>query len=84
MHLFSGAEVEQKISSGWRKTGQILKDAVEGADVVSTIDKEIQEVAHSELEKQLKEMDARSGSVIVMDVKTGYVRAIVNLSKNEF
>ena len=77
-----GAEVEQKISSGWRKTGQILKDAVEGADVVSTIDKEIQEVAHSELEKQLKEMDARSGSVIVMDVKTGYVRAIVNLSKN--
>lgn len=77
-----GAETEQRISSGWRKTGQVIKEAVEGSDVVSSIIKEIQEVAHSELEKQLKEMKAESGSVIVMDVKTGYVRAIVNLSKN--
>ncbi len=75
-----GLEIEQKISTGWKKTGQIVKDAVEGANVVTTIDKGIQEVAHSELMQQLKSQGAKSGSVIVMDVKTGYVKAIVNLT----
>ena len=79
----TGAEIEQKISIGWRKTGKITKEAIEGADVVATIEKDIQEVAHSELEKQLKEMEAESGSVIVMEVNTGYVRAIVNLSREK-
>lgn len=76
----AGEEVEQRISTGWKKTGQIVKDAVEGADVVTSIDKEIQEVAHTELYRQLKNNHAKSGSVIVMDVKTGFVKAIVNLS----
>lgn len=76
-----GKEIEQRISSGWKRTGKIIKDAVEGADVVSTIDKEIQEVAHSELEKQMIFMGAEHGSVILMEVKTGYIRAIANLTK---
>jgi cell division protein FtsI (penicillin-binding protein 3) len=76
-----GQEVEQKIATGWKKTGQIVKEAVEGADVVTSIDKEIQEVAHSELERQLKDQGAKSGCVIVMDVKTGFVKAISNLSQ---
>jgi cell division protein FtsI (penicillin-binding protein 3) len=75
-----GEEIEQKISTGWKKTGQITKDAVEGADVVTSIDKEIQEVAHSELIRQLKLQGAKNGCVVVMDVKTGFVKAIVNLS----
>jgi cell division protein FtsI (penicillin-binding protein 3) len=75
-----GLEIEQEISSGWKKTGQMLREPVEGADLITTIDLNIQEVAHSELYQQLKNQGARSGSVIVMDVKTGYVRAIVNLS----
>ncbi|MDP5099384.1 MAG: transpeptidase family protein [Crocinitomicaceae bacterium] len=77
-----GEEIEQKITTGWKKTGQIVKEAVEGADVVTTIDKEIQEVAHSELERQLRNQGAKSGCVVVMDVKTGYVRAIANLSQD--
>jgi cell division protein FtsI (penicillin-binding protein 3) len=76
-----GEEIEQKISTGWKKTGQIVKESVEGADIILSIDKEIQEVAHSELERQLQTQGAKNGSVIVMDVKTGFVKAIVNLSK---
>lgn len=76
-----GKEIEQRISSGWKRTGKIIKDAVEGADVVTTIDKEIQEVAHSELEKQMIFMGAEHGSVILMEVKTGYVRAVANLTR---
>lgn len=74
-----GEEVEQKISSGWKKTGQMIREPIEGADIITSIDLGIQEVAHSELYKQLKNQGAKSGSVIVMDVKTGYVRAIANL-----
>ncbi len=75
-----GEEIEQKISTGWKKTGQIVKDAVEGADVVTSVDKEIQEVAHNELLSQLKLQGAKNGCAVVMDVKTGFVKAIVNLS----
>jgi len=78
-----GKEIIQKIPTGWKKTGQIVKEAVEGADVVTSIDKEIQEVAHSELERQLKTQGAKSGCTIVMDVKTGFVKAIVNLTQTE-
>lgn len=76
-----GEEIEQKISTGWKKTGQIVKEAVEGADIVTSIDKEIQEVAHSELMQQLKTNNANSGCAVVMDVRTGFVKAIVNLTK---
>ena len=78
-----GEEIEQKISTGWKKTGQIIKESVEGADVVTSIDKEIQEVAHSELERQLRLQGAKNGCVVVMDVKTGFVKAIVNLTEEE-
>ncbi len=75
-----GQEIEQEISTGWKKTGQITKEAVEGADIITSIDKEIQEVAHSELLSQLKAQGAKHGCAVVMDVKTGFVKAIVNLT----
>ena len=49
-----GKEIEQKISSGWKKTGEVIKESEDGANIITSIDKDIQEVAHSELEKQLK------------------------------
>jgi len=78
-----GKEIEQKITTGWKKTGTFTKEPVEGADVVTTIDKDIQEVAHSELEQQIKEMNAESGTVILMEVQTGHVKAIVNLTRKK-
>lgn len=78
-----GQEIEQRISTGWKKTGKIVKEAVEGADIITSFDKEIQEVAHSELERQLKAQGATSGCIIVMDVRTGFVRAISNLTRDK-
>lgn len=78
-----GEEIEQKITTGWKKTGQIVKEAVEGADIVTSIDKGIQEVAHSELLRQLENQGAKSGCVVVMEVKTGFVKAISNLTQSE-
>lgn len=76
-----GEEIEQKYGNGWKKTGQIVREAVEGANVVTSIDLEIQEVAHSELQKQLQLQNAKNGVVIVMEVKTGYIKAISSLTK---
>lgn len=74
-----GEEIEQRISSGWKKTGKMIREPLEGADLVTSFDMEIQEVAHAELYRQLKNQGAKSGCVIVMDVKTGFVRAVANL-----
>lgn len=78
-----GEEIEQKITTGWKKIGQVTKEAVEGADVITTFDMEIQEVAHSELLTQLQTQGAKNGCVIVMDVKTGFVKAMVNLTRGK-
>ena len=77
-----GEEIEQQISTGWKRTGVITKEAVEGATIVTTIDMDIQEVAHTELMNQLVAENAEKGCVIVMDVKTGQIKAMVNLSKD--
>jgi len=79
----AGEQIEQKISTGWKKIGPITREAVEGANVVTSINKEIQEVAHTELLRQLKNQDAKNGCVIVMDVKTGFIKAIVNLRRDK-
>ena len=79
----AGEQVEQRFANGWRKTGRIIEESVSGSDVVTTIDSDIQEVVHSELEKQLITMDASHGCVVVMEVATGYIRAISNLRRNK-
>jgi cell division protein FtsI (penicillin-binding protein 3) len=78
-----GKQIVQKLATGWKKTGNYEEQSVSGADLVMTIDSDIQEVVHSELEKQLIEMDASHGCVIVMEVKTGYIRAISNLKRHD-
>jgi cell division protein FtsI (penicillin-binding protein 3) len=78
-----GQEVEQRLSTGWKKTGKIVNDGIEGANIITSFDNEIQEVAHNELNNQLLNFNALSGSVIVMDVKTGFIKAMANLTRTE-
>ena len=75
----------QKINATqWKPIGYWnIKDPVDGKDVYTTLDLRIQDIAHSALEKQLIEFDAHHGTVVVMEVETGKVRAMVNLRKNE-
>ena len=53
----------------------------DGLDVVTTIDIDIQDVAESSLMNQLRRHDADHGVALLMEVKTGAIRAIVNLHK---
>ena len=53
----------------------------DGLDVVSTIDISIQDIAHHELLAQLEKYQADHGCVVVMETKTGEVKAISNLGR---
>lgn len=81
----NGHRLKQKIAYGvWKPINDANElDPVDGLDVVTTIDLNIQDKAHHALLKQLTKYEADHGTVIVMEVKTGAVRAIVNLGKSE-
>lgn len=78
-----GMKKKQKIKLGvWRPLSDINDvDPVNGDDVVTNINIDFQDVAHHKLKEQLKKYEADHGSVVIMDVKTGAIKAMVNLGK---
>ncbi|RKS00655.1 penicillin-binding protein [Flavobacterium sp. 102] len=78
-----GKVLKQKIAKGqWKPIRDVNEvDPQDGYDVISTIDVYIQDIAHHALLKQLQEFKAEHGCVIVMETKTGKIRAISNLGK---
>jgi cell division protein FtsI (penicillin-binding protein 3) len=57
---------------------EVLKAPVEGEDLVTSIDLRIQYLAYRELKAAIREHRASSGTVIVLDIATGEVLAMVN------
>jgi cell division protein FtsI/penicillin-binding protein 2 len=56
----------------------IIKQPVDGSSVVLTIDRNIQAQAEQFLKKGVENAKAKSGSVVVIDPKTGAVKAMAN------
>jgi cell division protein FtsI (penicillin-binding protein 3) len=77
----NGVAVKQRLIGGdWI----IVEDASsveskDGNDVVTTLDVDLQDVASSALLNQLKKHNAHHGCAVLMEVKTGDVKAIANL-----
>lgn len=55
----------------------------DGMDVESTLDVNLQDVASRALRRKLEEHQAEKGTVVVMEVATGAVKAMVNLSRGK-
>jgi len=55
----------------------------DGLDIVTTIDVDLQDVAENALYEQLQRHNADHGTVVLMEVQTGKVRAIANLALDE-
>lgn len=55
----------------------------DGKDILTTIDVNLQDVAHKALLRQLTSQGAQYGTAILMEVKTGEIKAMVNLGKDE-
>ena len=79
-----GKAVRQRIARGFygRVAGGDHVDPVDGCDVVTTLDLDLQDVADKALRRQLERQNALWGTTIVMEVRTGEVLAMVNLGRN--
>jgi cell division protein FtsI (penicillin-binding protein 3) len=81
----NGHRMMQKIAKNqWKPISDVNElDPQDGYDIVSTIDVYIQDIAHHALLKQLEYYQADHGCVVVMETKTGEVKAISNLGRDE-
>ncbi|TAE38965.1 MAG: PASTA domain-containing protein [Sphingobacteriales bacterium] len=79
----SGKRLVQRISGGvWMPVNEEDEIAPkDGADIISTIDINMQDLAQNALQKQLVKSQADHGTVIVMEVATGEIRAVANFTK---
>lgn len=81
----AGKRLKQKSAgSQWKPVG--LSNIVEpqdGQDIVTTINTNIQDIAHHALLKQLEHYKADHGCVVIMEVETGEIKAISNLGRTE-
>lgn len=78
-----GVELVQKIAGNvWMPVNNGKEvEPMDGFDVFTTIDVNFQDIVHNALLRQLSINNAHHGSVILMEVETGYIRAIANLEK---
>lgn len=76
-----GVSMRQKVANRWEETVQV--EPVDGMDVMTTIDIDLQDIAEKALVDSLKSFDAASGYVALMEVQSGEVKAIVNMQRNE-
>jgi len=56
----------------------VQEDAIDGENIVLTIDKDIQYQAHVELQKAVDKWGAKAGSVLIMDPETGAILAMAS------
>ena len=78
-----GQRLKQKIAKGqWKPLNDNNEiEPIDGKDIITTIDLNIQDVAHHALLAQLEKFNADHGSVVVMETKTGEIKAISNLGR---
>ncbi|GAA3512913.1 penicillin-binding protein [Aquimarina addita] len=80
-----GKRKKQKIAKNqWKPIGDVNEvEPQDGYDVISTIDVNVQDITHHALLAQLEEFDAEHGTVVVMETKTGEIKAISNLGRTK-
>jgi len=80
-----GRHLKQKIAQGqWKPIDDSNEiEPKDGYDVVSTININIQDIAHHALLKQLETYQADHGCTVVMEVATGEIKAISNLGRTK-
>jgi cell division protein FtsI (penicillin-binding protein 3) len=77
----NGVAVKQRLTGGDWITVENMNsvESVDGNDVVTTLDIDLQDVASTALQRQLRNHGAHHGCAVLMEVATGDVKAISNL-----
>jgi cell division protein FtsI (penicillin-binding protein 3) len=78
----SGRQLKQRMAnSAWKPVYNELNiEPIDGKDIITTIDTHLQDVAESALMRTLRLHDAEKGTVVLMEVQTGDIKAIANLN----
>ena len=79
----NGWRLKQKIAKGqWKPINDVNeKEPIDGRDVITTINVNIQDITHHALLRQMEYFEAEHGSAIVMETETGEIKAIANLGR---
>jgi len=79
-----GEMLMKRVRGGeWKPIDSDLsQEPIPGKDVYTSIDLDLQDVAESALLKQLQNQDALRGCAVLMEVETGFVKAIANLTRD--
>lgn len=80
----TGKRLMQRIAGNvWKPVNNDNEvEPMDGRDIITTIDLNLQDVAETALERQLIANDADMGCAILMEVATGNIKAIANLKRN--
>lgn len=78
----NGKQVKRRINNGdWKPLfDDNTVEPLNGNDIITTLDVNIQDVAESALRRNLTENNAEQGCAILMEVATGHIVAISNLT----
>ena len=75
-----GISTRQKVANKYMETVQV--EPIDGMDINSTIDINLQDISEKALLNGVREFDAAVGYAILMEVHSGEVKAIVNMQRN--
>ena len=80
----NGRRVVQKSTGNvWVPIEGSEVDPINGHDIVTTLDMDVQDVAEHALMSILQKYECQYGTCIVMEVKTGKIRTLVNLGRQK-
>ncbi|OAD45225.1 penicillin-binding protein [Polaribacter atrinae] len=84
MQGVNGLRWKQKIAKNqWKPINDVNeKEPIDGHDIITTIDVNIQDITHHALLDKLKFFEAEHGSAVVMETATGEIKAISNLGRD--
>jgi len=79
-----GKQIQRRVAGGeWMPVSDdFIVEPHAGLDVISSIDMHLQDVASNALRQQLQTHDAAWGTVVLMEVETGMIRAMANLTRS--
>ena len=85
MEGVDGSRLKQKIGKGqWKPINNVNEqEPIDGYDVITTIDVNIQDITHHALLRQLEYFEAEHGCAVVMETATGEIKAISNLGRTK-
>lgn len=79
----NGLRWKQKIAKGqWKPINDVNEqEPIDGHDVITTLDVNMQDITHHALLRQLEYFEADHGCAVVMETATGEIKAISNLGR---